>query len=51
MIKTTPFATGTMTLYQRNSKKLVAELTTRNFELKTLLPENEPQSSGFSAEP
>lgn len=51
VIKTTPFATGTMTLYQRNSKKLVAELTTRNFELKTLLPENESQSSGFSAEP
>ena len=40
-----------MTLYQRNTKALVAELTTRDIELKTLLPENEPQSSGFSAAP
>lgn len=47
VIKMTPFAVGAVTLYRRGSMELITELTTHDMELKTLLPENHPESSDF----
>ncbi len=50
VIKATPFAQGSLTLYRRRNSEQVATLHSDSFELKTLLPENVPEATGFLAE-
>jgi hypothetical protein len=51
VVKMTPFAKGSVTLYRRSTMELIAELTTQDMELKTLLPENTADSMTFAAIP
>lgn len=49
VLKMTPFARGDFTLYRRRNAEQVAVLSSSSVELKTLLPENLPESGGFRA--
>lgn len=51
VVKVSPFASATLSLYQRRTMALLAELSTEDMELKTLLPENVAENSGFLAVP
>ena len=50
-VSSPPFASATLSLYQRRTMALLAELSTEDMELKTLLPENVAENGGFWAEP
>ncbi len=51
VVKVSPFCSANLSLYQRRSMAVLAELSTDDMELKTLLPENESENSGFLAVP
>ena len=49
VVKVTPFAQAELVLFRRRNQERVAVLKTGSMELKTLLPENVPESAGFVA--
>lgn len=51
VVKATPFAHARLTLYQRASHQIIAELHSTSMELKTHLPENLPGGYGFWIDP